>query len=117
MFEIQLIDPMGVESRKSVVFQAKDRTTRINQRLIKQARQVATLPGGGIVIDYGTQSYSAVDAASVSDGHRDALENGTSLEVVPDAFVVCKIGSAAYYYDAVTESIIILAPGGRVPGP
>ena len=114
VFEIHLFDPAGSESRKSLVFQAKNQAARIDRRLTSQARKIAPLPGGGIVINYDPEVYRAVDAAVVVIGDRESLADGYPLDVALEEFVLCKRGSTAYFYDPLTESINILSPNGNV---
>jgi hypothetical protein len=116
VFEIQLSDPDGVPSRKSLVFQAKNRASGFGDaRLRRQARQIAALPGGGIVINYDEHAFTVLDAREVSARAGARLRDGMSLEsALADEFVPCKRGSTAYYYDPLREAVFIAGPGGHV---
>jgi hypothetical protein len=116
IFEIQVIESTGVITRKSLTFQAKNNTRGLGDaRLRSQARKISDLPGGGIVINYGEERFAAVDAGEVSRREAGPLSSSRSLQdVLAEEFVPCLRGSTAYYYDALTETIVISGHGSPV---
>ena len=114
IFEIEVTDDDRVTTRKSLLFQAKKEAyTFGNARLRKQAKKIASVPGGGIVIDYRPGSFVAVDAGAVSRADEGVDEE--PLERALESFVVCHRGSSAYYYEPDRELIhVVTVDGGLV---
>ena len=105
----------NIVARKSLFFQAKNRLRGRSQKLADQARQVATLPGGGCVVNYSREGYVAADANVVADregawppGPESARSFGDYLA---DEFLPCTVGSRDVYYDASRQQIVYLEVG------
>jgi hypothetical protein len=115
VFEIRLHDEVGLESRKSLVFQAKNKKLRLKESGLRhQAEQIASLPGGGLVIYYSDEGYTAFEAGAVVNGTANPREDEPLAEFLADGFLKCTRGSFAYYYDAHREAIVLSTPDGDV---
>lgn len=67
IFEIELSDDKGITTKKSLLFNSKKQNYTFGQSSVRrQARQIAGLPGRGIVLDYRPDGFMAVDAWAVS---------------------------------------------------
>jgi hypothetical protein len=115
LFEIEVQDANGVIlARKSLPFQAKNDRRGSRARLAEQARKIAALPGGGCVVDYSRDGYTAVNAQTVAD--QDGawpMSPATPLgDYLAQDFLPCRVGSRDLYYDAGRHLLIYTPPGG-----
>lgn len=115
IFEIEVVDDEGTTTRKSLLFQAKKESyTYGDAKLRLQARQIASVPGGGIVVDYRPNAFVAVDARAVSRGYRDRIIEQPLEDVLADDFITCSRGSSAYFYDPDRETLNVLTTTGAL---
>jgi hypothetical protein len=113
IFEIELTDDEGITTRKSLLFQSKKEAYTFGESSVRrQARQIASVPGGGIVIDYRPDGFVAVDAVAVARADRERLRPTSLGDVLAEEFVGCSRGSSAYFYDPDRETISILTANG-----
>ncbi len=114
IFEIQLTDDDGITTRKSLLFQAKKEAyTYGDARLRRQARQIASVPGGGVVIDYQPGKFVAMDAGAVARNDERRAERDLA-ELLAEEFVACTRGSSAYSFDPEAETISVFTVNGRL---
>jgi hypothetical protein len=116
IFEVEVKDANEEPiARKSLPFQAK-KEGRVNRQLLKQqARLIARLPNGGLVVSYGQSGYQAAPAASVfeADGHWDQVPSNMKQplgEILRDDFLTCRVGSRSLYYDSSRERMLVAGP-------
>jgi hypothetical protein len=115
IFEIQLTDDDGITTRKSLLFQAKKEAyTYGDARLRRQARQIASVPGGAIVIDYRPGRFVALDAGAIAGGRDGGLVERDLADVLAEQFVVCTRGSSAYFFDPDAETLSVFTVSGRL---
>jgi hypothetical protein len=112
-----LSDDKGITTRKSLLFQSKKENYTFGQSSVRrQARQIAGVPGRGIVIDYRPDGFMAVDALAVSRADRQGLRPTPLGDVLAEEFVGCSRGSSAYFYNPDQETINILIANGSFVG-
>lgn len=104
------------KGRKSLPVQSKKQWQGRDRLLEGQARKLAEIPGGGIVVDYEADAYSAVDARVAADagGNRANVPPDSFRElgdVLAGGFLECTIGSRDLYFDAERELLIHVEGG------
>lgn len=121
--EIEFCDDAGaLRVRKSLPVQGKKEWKGRDKLLQDQAQKLASLPGGGIVVDFRASGYSAVGAQTAADAgadrrrvHKDAIH--PLGDVLVDAFLGCDIGSADIFYDDAEKLLWVYENGfvRRIP--
>lgn len=113
IFEVEITDDSGFRSRKTLPFQAKNNSSSYgNGELVEQAGKIAGLPGGGIVVNYRPGGYVAVDAKLVANRAAGVQQESSLAEKLSHEFLACKIGSAAYLFEAGMKGFVSVE--GRV---
>src|SRR5262245_812344 len=68
LFEIEVQGAHGIiVARKSLPFQAKNASYGNRAKLAEQAQKIAQLPGGGCIVHYSPDAYTAAGARYVAD--------------------------------------------------
>ncbi len=117
IFEIEVFDDDGnTLGRKALLFQAKNNWRGRDERLTRQASQLSGVRGAAIVVNYGSEGYTAVSAEIVAEaeGNRSRLppEAESPLsDVIARKFVLCSIGRRDLYYDAERKLLVYLSEG------
>jgi hypothetical protein len=106
-----------IKGRKSLPVQSKKLWHGTDRLLGEQAGKIAALPGGGIIIDYEPDIYSAVDArtAAKAGGNRAKVPPDAIRElgdVLAEEFLECTVGSRNVYFDAERELLVQMEAGG-----
>jgi hypothetical protein len=123
IFEIEVLDNVGtLITRKSLPIQAKKEWTGRDKLLGGQARKLSQLPGGGLVVDYRSDGYTAIDAATAASAGGDRRDIGRQAmrplgERLGGDFLQCRIGSSEIYFDANNEVLLIYEAGTMKPVP
>ncbi len=115
--ELEVWSNGEVKGRKSLPVQSKKQWHGTDRLLGNQAGKIAALPGGGIIIDYEPDNYSAVNArtAAQAGGNRANVPDDAIRElgdVLAEEFLECKVGSRNVYFDAVRGLLVQLEAGG-----
>lgn len=109
IFEVEVEDGDGLLSRKSLPFQAKNDVASYGKAdLVDQAAKLTGFPGGGIVVNYRPDGYSAVDAKSVASKDVNRRDERPLAEVLSDEFLACKCGSTAYFFEPALKGVILV---------
>lgn len=107
IFQIEVHDENGVR-RKGLPFQSKKQWRGTDSKLLNQTMDMIRTAGGGIVIDYRPNQYTACRAEDVvhNQGNRrliDRVGKAESLgQLLGNDFLDCKIGQVGLFYDAET---------------
>lgn len=108
IFEVEL-EQDGILSRKSLPFQAKNDAAGYGSAdLMDQASKLAKFPGGGIVVNYRPDGYSAVDAKSVANRDASRHTERSLGDMLSDEFLACKCGSTAYFFEPALKGIVLV---------
>jgi hypothetical protein len=113
IFQIQVSANGKPSFRKGLPFQAKKNWKGKNKDLVKQAEEMRRSVGGGIVIDYTPNGYSACEIEHVieSRGNRKAVAQGGHMhplgQILANEFLECSVGIQGLYYDQENEEFLL----------
>ncbi|HSD29560.1 MAG TPA: hypothetical protein VLL75_19815 [Vicinamibacteria bacterium] len=100
LFEIEMEDEEKDRSRNTLPFQAWMGTPGYGEALVRgQAKRLAALPGGGVVIGYRPAGFVAVDAGVVAEGYATPGDEVDLADGLARDFVECRRGSTLYLFE------------------
>lgn len=117
LVELEVWDTDGtMAGQKLVAIQTKSEWTGTDRLLPDQARKLARLVGGGIVVDFREGDYRAVGADVVkrAKGDRRKVPDAKMRpfgDLLADDFLGCRVGSRDTYFDTARE--LLVEPGVR----
>jgi len=113
IFQLQISTNGVPYFRKGLPFQAKKNWKGRNRQLVNQARAMQRNLGGGIVVDYTAQGYTACAIAHAieSNGNRKAVAGRGQLhplgQILASDFLECRLGIQGLYYDQRGEEFVV----------
>lgn len=109
IFQIEVRDENG-EWRKGLPFQSKKQWRSTDGKLLTQAQNMIETAGGGIVVDYRPNQYTACRAEDVvhSYANRKLIDQAGAAQplgqLLGDDFLDCKVGQVGLFFDPTTET-------------
>ena len=100
LFEVEMEDEEKDRSRKTLPFQAWIGAPGYGDTLLRgQAKRLSAFPGGGVVINYRSEGYVAVDAGIVAEGEATRGDEVDLADVLARDFIGCRRGSTLYLFE------------------
>jgi hypothetical protein len=109
LFEVEMEDEERDRSRKSWPFQATNAAAGYGDSLLRgQAKRLSAFPGGGVVINYRSGGYVAVDAGLVAEGEATRNSEVPLADALAEHFVGCRSGSTAYMFEPSVGGVLLV---------
>jgi hypothetical protein len=109
LFEVEMEDEERDRSRKSLPFQARNAAAGYGDSLLRgQAKRLNAFPGGGVVINYRSEGYVAVDASLVAEGEATRNSEMPLADALAEDFIGCRRGSTAYLFEPSVGGVLLV---------
>jgi hypothetical protein len=100
LFEVEMEDEEKDRSRRTLPFQAWIGAPGYGDALLRgQAKRLSAFPGGGVVINYRSEGYVAVDAGLVAEREATRNDEVDLADVLSRDFIGCRRGSTLYLFE------------------
>ncbi len=100
LFEVEMEDEEKDRSRKSLPFQAWVGAQGYGDALLRgQAKRLSAFPGGGVVVNYRSEGYVAVDAGVAAEREATRDDEVDLADVLSREFLGCRRGSTLYLFE------------------
>jgi hypothetical protein len=101
-----------VVAHKLLPVQAKKGRPYDRRILLDQAKRIAKLPGGGVIVSFAENEYTCCNAEVVAnaEGHWDEVPSTKKRrlgEVLRKDFLVCKVGSRDLSYNSRRKVVVV----------